>query len=65
MKTFSRTGYARRKKNYEEGKNIFGEQIILFGEQISRDEEGKNIYRKATILFTLRNLFNEKRAFIV
>ena len=49
-KAFSRVGYVRRKKNYEEGKNIFGEQIILFGEHISRAGEQISLFAQRKLL---------------
>ncbi|MBO7468280.1 MAG: hypothetical protein J6T94_11450 [Bacteroidaceae bacterium] len=51
MEDFSRAGYVRREKNYEEGKKIFGEHI-------SRAEERKNLFEERIILFTQRSLLN-------
>ena len=49
MKAFSRAEYVRRKKNYEEGKNIFGEQISRAGEQIILFTQRNFLYGEACI----------------
>ena len=50
MKAFSRAGYVRRKKNYEEGKNFFGEQIILFAQgKLQKKEKRAFIVKLRTV----------------